>query len=77
MFFTSHLSLVTIHPPGQLEQLPAPRGSPHEPHGIGPAMREGPADGALTAKTDNCLSSWVLAHLGHSSLVDSRTSNSK
>ncbi|MEY4095408.1 MAG: hypothetical protein RLZZ53_2607 [Acidobacteriota bacterium] len=43
---------------------------------MGPAMRDGPADGALTAKTDNCLSSLMLAHFGHSSLVDSRTNNS-
>lgn len=40
-------------------------------------MRDGPAEGALTANTDNCLSSSVLAHFGHSSFVDSRTSSSK
>jgi hypothetical protein len=60
-----------------LEQLPAPRGSPHEPQGIGPAMRDDPDEGALTANTESCLSRLVLAHFGHSSLVDSRTSNSK
>ena len=32
---------------------------------------------ALTANTESCLSSFSLAHLGHSSFVDSRTSNSK
>lgn len=48
------------------------------PHGDGPAaMADEPLAGALTANTDNCLSSAVLAHLGHSSLVDCRTSNSK
>ena len=48
------------------------------PQGEGPAaMAEDPLAGALTANTDNCLSSAVLAHLGHSSLVDCRTSNSK
>jgi hypothetical protein len=62
----------------QFWQLPAPRGSPHAPHGDGAeAMREGPGDGALTANTDSCLSSLVLAHFGHSSFVDSRTSSSK
>jgi hypothetical protein len=41
----------------QLLQLPGPRGSPQAPHAdTGPAMR-GDDDGALTAKTDNCLSS--------------------
>ena len=40
-------------------------------------MRDDPADGALTANTDSCLSSAVLAHFGHSSFVDSRTSSSK
>jgi hypothetical protein len=59
-----------------LEQLPAPRGSPQAPHGAGPDIRDGLEDGALTAKTDSCLSSAVLAHLGHSSFVDSRTSSS-
>jgi hypothetical protein len=60
-----------------LLQLPAPRGSPHDPQGIGPAIRDGPEEGALTANTDSCLSSFVLVHFGHSSLVDSRTNNSK
>ncbi len=40
-------------------------------------MRGAPDDGALTANTESCLSSAVLAHFGHSSFVDSRTSNSK
>ncbi len=45
---------------------------------MGPAIRGMPeADGALTANTESCLSSLVLVHFGHSSLVDSRTSNSK
>ncbi len=39
-------------------------------------MRDGPAAGALTANTDNCLLSSVPAHLGHSSFVDSRTNSS-
>ena len=61
----------------QFEQLPAPRGSPHAPHGDGPAIRGWPPDdGALTANTDNCLLNSVAAHFGHSSLVDSRTNNS-
>jgi len=60
-----------------LLQLPAPRGSPHAPHGAGPAIRDDPDDGALTAKTDSCLSSFSLAHLGHSNFVDSRTNSSK
>jgi hypothetical protein len=61
----------------QLRQLPAPRGSPHAPQGIGASMRAELLDGALTANTDNCLSSCVLEHFGHSSFVDSRTSSSK
>ncbi|HYE85833.1 MAG TPA: hypothetical protein VEA16_05730 [Vicinamibacterales bacterium] len=61
----------------QFRQLPAPRGSPHDPQGAGPDICDMPDEGALTAKTDSCLSSFVLAHLGHSSFVDSRTSNSK
>ena len=40
-------------------------------------MRADPDDGTLTANTDNCLSSFTLVHFGHSSFVDSRTSNSK
>ena len=40
-------------------------------------MRGPAGDGALTANTESCLSSAVLAHFGHSSFVDSRTSNSK
>jgi hypothetical protein len=40
-------------------------------------MRDAPDDGALTANTDNCLSSAVLVHFGHSSLVASRTNSSK
>ena len=40
-------------------------------------MRDEPDDGALTANTDNCLSSSVPAHFGHSSFVDSRTNSSK
>ena len=60
----------------QFEQLPAPRGSPHAPQGDGAAILAGPAEGALTANTDNCLLSSVAAHFGHSSFVDSRTNNS-
>ena len=42
-----------------------------------PAMRDGPPDeGALTAKTDDCLLSSVAEHFGHASFVDSRTNNS-
>jgi len=45
---------------------------------MGPAIRGMPdEDGALTANTDNCLSSLVPVHFGHASVVDSRTSNSK
>jgi len=40
-------------------------------------MRDGPDGAALTANTDNCFSSAVLAHFGHSSFVDSRTNSSK
>jgi hypothetical protein len=40
-------------------------------------MRDDPDEGTLTAKTDSCLSSFSLAHFGHSSFVDSRTNNSK
>jgi hypothetical protein len=40
-------------------------------------MRDEPDDGALTAKTDSCLSSFVPAHFGHSNFVDSRTNSSK
>jgi hypothetical protein len=61
----------------QLLQLPAPRGSPQAPHGIGASIRAELLDGALTANTDSCLSSSVLEHFGHSSFVDSRTSSSK
>ncbi len=39
-------------------------------------MREGPAVGALTANTDNCLLSSVAAHFGHASFVDALTNNS-
>lgn len=60
----------------QFEQLPAPRGSPQAPQGDGPAMRPGPAEGALTAATDHCLLSSVAEHFGHSRRVDSRTNNS-
>src|SRR5687768_1238778 len=63
--------------PQLLLQLPAPRGSPHEPQGAGPISRDEPEDGALTANTDNCLSSSVPVHFGHSSFVDSRTRSSK
>jgi hypothetical protein len=47
------------------------------PQAEGAAIEEPLAEGALTAKTDSCLSSAELAHFGHSSFVDWRTSNSK
>jgi hypothetical protein len=46
-----------------MEQLPGPRGSPQVPHG--PAAARGAASAlALTAKTDNCLSSASLEQDG-------------
>lgn len=46
------------------EQEPGPLGSPHDPHG--PALEKlGALFGALTAKTDSCLSSSTLAQEGH------------
>ena len=58
-------------------QLPGPRGSPQAPQGAGPMSREAPPEGALTAKTESCLSSSVPEHFGHSSFVASRTRSSK
>lgn len=47
------------------------------PHGAGADIADDAPDGVLTANTESCLSSSVLAHFGHSSLVEALTSNSK
>jgi hypothetical protein len=54
-------------------QEPGPRGSPHEPHGAGPALAERAGEPVDTAKTDSCLSRACEWHAGHSAGRDALT----
>ena len=60
-----------------MEQEPGPRGSPHEPHGAGAALRDGDDGAVLTAKTDSCFSSSVLAQAGQIGVRSPCVRNSK
>jgi hypothetical protein len=54
-----------------MEQAPAPRGSPHRPHGAGPNCAGAElADEEPTAKTDSCFSSASLAQAGQLGFVE-------